>query len=175
MKRLFYVLLSKLLGKNLKSTPAGVIVDQMNEPRPLPMGRKELETWANRIVSGALIPNEDGFRAFHDEDKATTEQVEKLKIFADGQMTAVAEMILHLGPTESHKPDAYFIHALRKGAANQVAHAYYQEKLKERKKKLAEEEAAKENKNEGNKVVEGITARSRTVPAAITNEDPKYC
>jgi hypothetical protein len=37
------------------------------------------------------------------------------------QQYALANLLLHLGPTESHKPDAFFIHSLRKFAVNQVA------------------------------------------------------
>ncbi len=85
--------------------PVGDIVKQMNEPMPLPMGRAEFEDWADRIISGALIPSAPG-------------QEELLKI---SQKFALAEMIMHIGPRESHKPDAYFIHALRKVVSNQVA------------------------------------------------------
>jgi hypothetical protein len=41
--------------------------------------------------------------------------------FKKGQKFALADMILHCKPTESHVPDAHFIHSLRKMAANQVA------------------------------------------------------
>lgn len=77
----------------------------MNEPRPLPLGRTEFEAWSDRILSGAMIP--------HEADKA--EEFRKSSLFT------LCNMVLHLGPTESHKPDAYFIHSLRKSAANQVA------------------------------------------------------
>ena len=103
--KILFVILSKLLGRNLKSTPKEVIIDQMNEPRPLPMGCKEFNEWSDRIISGALLPGGD-------EDKES---------FIESQKFALADMLLHLGPTESHKPDAHFIHALRKFAINQVA------------------------------------------------------
>lgn len=90
----------------------GAIVDQMREPRPLPMGRKEFEEWSDRIIAGALIP-------------AESEEVRPALI--EGQKFALANMIMHLGPTESHKPDAFFIHSLRKVVCNQVAHTIYQE------------------------------------------------
>lgn len=93
----------------------------MHEPRPLPMGRREFDEWADRIISGALVPN----------------------AIPASQRAAIASMILHLGPHESHKPDAHFIHALRKGAVNQVAHAVFLELQDEAKKRTAEEEAEK--------------------------------
>ncbi len=57
---------------------------------------------------------------------------------------ALAEMIMHLKPTESHCADAHFIHSLRKGAANQVAYAMMEELRTERKAALkkAEDDAA---------------------------------
>src|ERR1700722_3126368 len=89
-----------VLGRNTKHTPVSVIGDQLLEPRPLPIGSSEFDEWADRIISGALCP----------ADK-------------DSQRFVLANSILGLGPTESHKPDAYFIHSLRKLAANQVADA----------------------------------------------------
>lgn len=73
-------------------------MDQLNESRPLPMGRKEFEEWSDRIISGAVVTAD-----------------------ITSQKYALANLLLHLGPTESHKPDAFFIHSLRKFAVNQVA------------------------------------------------------
>lgn len=101
----FYTLWAKLLGKNSCSTPKTVILDQLSEPRPLPMGRKEFEEWSDRIISGALLPG----------------GAEDALIFLESQKFSLANMLMHLGPTESHKPDAFFIHSLRKFAVNQVA------------------------------------------------------
>ena len=98
-------LLAKLFGRNFSWVPKKVIVDQMLEPRALPMGRSDFEEWSNRIISGALVPGGE----------------ENKEVFHESQKFALANMILHLGPTESHKPDAFFIHALRKVAVNQVA------------------------------------------------------
>lgn len=95
---------------NTEKTPVSTIVTQMKDARPLPLGRKEFDEWSQRIISGALVSAD-----------------------ITGQKYALAEMIMHLGPTESHKPDAHFIHSLRKGAANQVAHAIMQEIYHERK------------------------------------------
>lgn len=102
---------------NTAKTSKQTILGQMNEPRPLPMGQKEFVEWSNRIISGALIPCDD----------------------RDSLVGCLAAMLMNLGPTESHKPDAYFIHALRKAAINEVAHANFQE-LKQRKAARAEAE-----------------------------------
>lgn len=85
------------------------------------MGRKEFEAWSERIISGAMIT----------ADK-------------DSQKFALCTQILALGPTEDHKPDAHFIHILRKVAANQVAATLQQEIRDMVKARIAaEEEAAK--------------------------------
>lgn len=91
---------------------------QMHVPQPLPMGVQEFHIWSDRIVSGAMVKAD----------------VKSLKF-------ALAEMIMHLKPTESHCPDIYFIHSLRKGAANQVAYAMMEEIRNERKAALAAQEA----------------------------------
>jgi hypothetical protein len=96
------------------------IREQMNEPRPLPMGQKEFVEWTDRIISGALIPCDD----------------------RDSLVGALAAMLMQLGPTESHKPDAYFIHALRKGAVNEVAHANFQQ-IKKHKEAKSKEDSVK--------------------------------
>ena len=117
--------------KNSQSTPPAVIVDQMNEPRALPMGMAEFEEWSDRIISGALVPASPRSLKF-----------------------ALAEMVMHLKPTESHCADAYFIHCLRKGATNQVCwqvmqdykaqqKAENEELIKLAKEKLEKEEAEK--------------------------------
>ena len=124
---LFHGLVAKVLGKNLESTPKEVIVNQLNEPRSLPMGRAEFEEWSNRIIGGALIPGGK----------------EDPQVFHDSQKFALANMLMHLGPTESHKPDAHFIHSLRKFAVNQVADSVRRELHEAAKARTAAEEAAK--------------------------------
>lgn len=108
--------------------PIEMIVEQMAEPRPLPLGRQDFNDWSDRIISGALIPGVD----------------------VESQRFALANSLLHLGPTESHKPDAHFIHILRKLAINQVAHAMAQENraiVKQREdKELADKKAAEDAK-----------------------------
>lgn len=96
--------------QNSVDTPKEVILDQLNEPRPLPMGRAEFEEWSDRIISGALV-----------------------KADIPSQKFALANLLLHLGPTESHKPDAFFIHSLRKFAVNQVADEIRKELYRARK------------------------------------------
>ncbi len=126
--------LPQLLGKNLQSTPSEVIVDQMNEPRPLPMGKQEFEEWSDRIIGGALVPGGA-------EDPAS---------FVESQKFALANMLMHLGPTESHKPDAFFIHSLRKFAVNQVADVVRKEIHEAAKARLAEQEKTEEKLEECN-------------------------
>lgn len=114
-------LIAKIRGKNSVYTPPEVISAQMLEPRPLPMGVKEFHDWSDRIIAGAMIHAD-----------------------APSLKFALAEMIMHLKPTDSHCPDAHFIHSLRKGAANQVAYAMMQEIRDARKAALlVQEEAAK--------------------------------
>lgn len=132
MKRLFHVKLPKLLGRNLHSTPKEVIIDQMKEPRPLPMGRMEFEEWSERIIGGAMIPGSGDPEIFHDSQKFV-----------------LSDMITHLGPTESHKPDAHFIHSLRKFAVNQVAVAVREELRDKAKARTDAEKATKDEDNQG--------------------------
>jgi hypothetical protein len=103
---------------NTADTPVETISEQMRERRPLPLGRQEFEEWSDRIISGCLIPG------------ATSESLK----------FALADMLLHLGPTESHKEDAFFIHALRKCAVNQVADSMRKEIRDATKARLAKEE-----------------------------------
>lgn len=126
MIKSFFAFLSRAFGFNTSFTPASVIIDQMNEPRPLPMGKAEFEEWCSRIISGALLPGGK-------EDYA---------IFYDSQKFALANAILHLGPTESHKPDAFFIHSLRKFAINQVADTIRVELREQAKARTAKDENA---------------------------------
>lgn len=132
MKKSFFRVVSGISGKNLQSTPKEVIADQMLEPRALPMGRKEFENWSNRIISGAVIPGGK----------------EDIAAFIATQKSALANMIMHLGPTESHKPDAFFIHSLRKAAVNEVAHSIIMEYQAQKKAKIEAEEKAKKASDE---------------------------
>ena len=90
----------------------------MEELRPLPMGMKEFEEWSTRIIAGALIPTED----------------------ETSLKAALAAMLMALGPTEDHKPDSFFIHSLRKAAANEVAHSVFQQIKRDKEAKESEKE-----------------------------------
>lgn len=118
MRKKFYRAVAAIRRKNLSITPADVIVDQMTEPRPLPMGRAEFEVWSDRIIAGGLCTADRSSQRF-----------------------VLANMLMHLGPTECHKPDAHFIHSLRKFAVNQVADEIRQEIFKETKARKEAEEA----------------------------------
>ena len=101
IKNLYYTLLAWFTGKNSDKMPVDVILHQLNERRPLPTGMAEFEEWANRIISGTLLPQVD-----------------------DASMKfALSTMLLQLGPTEDYKEDSYFLHQLRKSAVNQIAHS----------------------------------------------------
>lgn len=120
---------------NSPDFPTEAINGQMLEIRPLPMGRAEFEEWSERIISGALIPvgKEDG------------------ELLYDSQKFALANMLMHLGPTESHKADAFFIHSLRKFAVNQVADTVRKELHAKAKARTEAEEVAKKASDEAPK------------------------
>lgn len=143
--KLFHAVAAKLLGKNLQSTPSEVIRDQMLEPRPLPMGRKEFEEWSDRIISGALVPGPNG-KVYQMAGLSAWDPDSEYSKHIDSQKFTLASMIMHLGPTESHKPDAFFIHSLRKAAVNEVAHAIGLELQSKSKARAAREKEAEEKK-----------------------------
>lgn len=66
-------------------------------PRRLPQGMTESKAWSDSIVKAAGVPDNDSFRF------------------------AIAAMILQLGPLKAFKSKFYFVLALWKGAANQIA------------------------------------------------------
>jgi hypothetical protein len=114
-----YNFLARLRGRNLQSTPTSLILEQLNEPRPLPVGRAEFEEWSDRIVSGTMI-----------------------SALPEDQKFVLCNLILGLGSTKSVCEDAYFIHSLRKVAANQVADAIREELKAAKVAKFAAEKAA---------------------------------
>lgn len=122
-----YSFFAKLFGlqENPHLIPKSIILEQMNEPRPLPMGRQEFMVWSDRIMAGALIPR---------DSKQSDE------VYEHSVRYALANMLIHLGPTESHKPDAFFIHSLRKFAINQVADTLRKELFEIAKMRTAKEE-----------------------------------
>lgn len=97
----------------------------MNEMRPLPLGRQEFEDWTDRIISGALLP-----------------------VPPSQQKFVLADMLLHCGPQEDHKEDAFFIKGMRKFAVNQVAVMMRQEiKDQQNAQKAAEGKVAEEEQH----------------------------
>jgi hypothetical protein len=109
----FHKAKAAVTGKNSEATPVAVIAKQIFDPRQLPLGAQEFEKWSDRIISG--LPT----------------------LLADpkSQKFALAQMIMHLGPQESHKPDVFFLKSLLKAASNQVAYAYIAEVQAEQKAK----------------------------------------
>lgn len=93
------------------------IKKELIEPYPLPLGRKEFDEWSDKIIDAASVPGASR---------------ESLKF-------ALAEMVLHTKPNESFVPLGHFVHSLRKGAANQVAHTIFQELKRERDAKAKPE------------------------------------
>jgi hypothetical protein len=57
---------------------------------------------------------------------------------------AIASIIMHLGPDDSHKSLEFFYKRLVAGASKQVAHTVFQEVKKAQEEKLAAEKAAAE-------------------------------
>lgn len=113
------------IGKNPYWMMREDIIEQMSEPRALPMGRNEFMVWSDRIISGALIPADPN---------------QSHEVYIDSVRYALANLILHLGPTESHKPDAFFIHSLRKFAINQVADTIRKELYERGKERVSNQE-----------------------------------
>lgn len=128
----FHRQMARLLGRNTALTPPSVILEQMHTPRPLPMGVTEFHEWSDRIIAGAMVPADTPSLKF-----------------------ALAEMIMHMPPAESHQPDITFIHRLRKGAANQVAFAMMEQLRNERKAALEKAEAEAKLKVVSSEVAEG--------------------
>lgn len=92
------------------------ILKELQLSKPLPMGRKEFEEWSVRIIQAALIPG------------ATIKS----------QQFCLADMLLHLKPTQAFESDGYFVQCLRKFAVNQVADHMRREIRDAEKERLAE-------------------------------------
>ena len=134
----FWHWISQLTGKNSRFTPTEVIKDQLNEKRALPLGVVEFHVWSDRIISGACIPG------------ATPESIK----------FALADQLLHLGPTVDFESDLYFIKCLRKFAINQVADSMRREirdtakaRMEAEQTKLAEVTALKTGVDNGQEVL----------------------
>lgn len=96
------------------------IKDELLEKRPLPVGVQEFHEWSDRIIAGACLT-------------ATPES----------QKFTLANLLINLPPTTAFETDLYFIHSLRKSAANQVADSIRQEIRETVKKRLQEQEQNK--------------------------------
>lgn len=89
-------------------------------PTPLPVGMEEFKEWQSSILSLSKVPDNESTRF------------------------AVSVMIMHLGPAEDYKAKRYFIKALNKSAANEIANAVCLDlKAKQKARIEAEEEAKK--------------------------------
>lgn len=102
---------------------------ELQERRPLPTGRKQMNELIERV------------KAFID-----------FPISEDSIIFSVCGSILSLGGTEAYKEDGYFILNLRKVAANQVACTFIEE-LKQRQKERQGEAITPKNEL---RVIDGI-------------------
>lgn len=91
---------------------------KLTEKRPLPVGVTEFHEWSDRIISGACLP-------------ATP----------DSLKFALANILINLPPNLAFEEDVYFIHCLRKSAANQVAD-FVRTEIRDRVKKEKEQNSA---------------------------------
>ena len=91
--------------------------EKLLEKQPLPVGRSEFHSWAERIIKAAMLP-----------------------VPVEDQKYILANVIAsNCGPSVAFESDAYFINYLRKAAANQIAVAIRDEIYAEKKAKLAAE------------------------------------
>lgn len=103
----------KLLNK--EDLAVGDMTRELLEKQALPIGRTQFMEWSDSIIAAACIEAE----------------TESLRF-------SLATMLMHLGPTEAFKEDAFFVLSLRKGAVNQTAHAMMTELKEAQEKKQAE-------------------------------------
>ncbi len=98
------------------------ILKELEEKRPLPMGKKEFDAWSLRVIQAALIPG------------ATFKS----------QQFALANELTHLPMGSSFESDGYFVHRLRRHAINQVAIEMANEIRNEEKARLEKEKTGEE-------------------------------
>lgn len=91
-------------------------------PTPLPVSMPELKEWQDSILAMSKVPDNDSTRF------------------------AVSVMIFHLDATTDRKAKRYFVRALNKSAANEVANAVCMD-LKAKQKERAEQAAKESNKS----------------------------
>lgn len=84
---------------------------------PLPVGMKEFNEFADRIITKA--------GPYADEDS---------------MRFALASIVIHADATKAHYSDTYFLERLRKSAANQVASQVFQE-IKQKQADAAKQQA----------------------------------
>ncbi len=89
-------------------------------PQTLPQGVSAFTAWSDDVIELAGLPNNDSIRF------------------------TLATMILHLPSTESAKPKHYFVKALHKSAANQVAAYLIQDLKTKQQEAMKAAEAAKQ-------------------------------
>lgn len=90
-------------------------------PTPLPQNGLELESWLQSILEIAGLPNNDSFQQ------------------------AVCTHLMHLGTTTAYKPKLFFILAIRKAVANQVAYERIDQIRQQSKKDSSEKAPSTEN------------------------------
>jgi hypothetical protein len=94
-----------------------VLIEWEERQNPLPMGKTEFDAWADRIIKGAAVPG----------------------LTRESALFSLTSMILHLPSTQSFATDSFFVHALRKAAAQQVAYTIMRELDDYKKARLAKE------------------------------------
>lgn len=104
---------------NMKLTKIKQFLSKLRNflPSALPRGMSDFDSWSDDVISTYDLPANDSIKF------------------------ALATMILHLGPTDSHKSKRYFAKCVLKGMSAQVASSVMYT-LKEKQK--AEEVAAKQ-------------------------------
>lgn len=99
-------------------------LEELNEPRPLPMGRTEFENWSDRIIAAAMVPG----------------------VTKESQKAVLGERLLHVPPDKSFIADSHFVQTLRRVAVNQVGHAMFEEYRAIEKERIKREEKLNETK-----------------------------
>lgn len=89
-------------------------------PEALPIGVSDFEKWSTSIITAYDLPDNESARF------------------------AIASAVMHLGSTEAYKPRRYFGLTMRKGMANQIAHAIMLELKTKQEEKIKAEKAAAE-------------------------------
>ena len=99
--------------------------DPLLDKRLLPTGMKAFEEWSDRIIA-----------------------LTNLEATPESQKFALATMITTLPKTECDKEDLYFVKALHKGAADQIAGAQMEQIRTRVKARLLQEEADRKQASE---------------------------